>query len=292
MDNSPAQADQIVELNVGGENMTTYRSTLCASQGSMLAAMFSGRWEEKLQKDKDGRYFLDHDPYCMRKIIDFLRSKKIEDPDNPMPLPTISPEKENELKRLAEYLGLVEMFSRNILPDSVNPDDIAVVAPFHGDKLVSIRSELGLTLRYTGSHQHCFLRSQNLIRVGQIWKIKIMQAVGWILLGVITTPNARIHSYLDTTCFAWACKGCLYQAGQFSHQDGWPGFSNDDIAVFRLEEHCLHMVLRRASDQQTTTWSMPRRGQGDAYLHVDVCDENTSIQLQPVTAEDSSLFST
>lgn len=37
-----AQIDEIVELNVGGEHITTARSTLCSVEGSMLEAMFSG----------------------------------------------------------------------------------------------------------------------------------------------------------------------------------------------------------------------------------------------------------
>lgn len=34
--------------------------------------MFSGRWEDKLERDTDGRVFLDYNPYCFEKILDFL----------------------------------------------------------------------------------------------------------------------------------------------------------------------------------------------------------------------------
>lgn len=60
----------IIELNVGGELITTTRGTLTSTQGSMLAAMFSGRWEDQLTLDKDGRVFLDLSPYAIRKIIE------------------------------------------------------------------------------------------------------------------------------------------------------------------------------------------------------------------------------
>ncbi len=46
--------DDIIDLNVGGQKLTTTRSTLCQVEGSLLASMFSGRWEDSLKRDKDG----------------------------------------------------------------------------------------------------------------------------------------------------------------------------------------------------------------------------------------------
>jgi hypothetical protein len=46
--------DDIIYLNVGGETMACNRSTLCQVEGSFLASMFSGRWENQQKKDKDG----------------------------------------------------------------------------------------------------------------------------------------------------------------------------------------------------------------------------------------------
>lgn len=34
--------------------------------------MFSGRWEDRLERDSEGRVFLDYNPYCFEKILDFL----------------------------------------------------------------------------------------------------------------------------------------------------------------------------------------------------------------------------
>jgi hypothetical protein len=49
--------EEIIDLNVGGMCFTTTRTTLCSVKGSMLEAMFSGRWQ--LPTDKKGRYFID-----------------------------------------------------------------------------------------------------------------------------------------------------------------------------------------------------------------------------------------
>jgi hypothetical protein len=37
--------DKVIDLNVGGRHFSTYKSTLCKIEGSMLSAMFSGRHE-------------------------------------------------------------------------------------------------------------------------------------------------------------------------------------------------------------------------------------------------------
>lgn len=39
------------------------RSTLCKVEGSLLADVFSGRWEGRLVYDKNGAVFMDFDPY-------------------------------------------------------------------------------------------------------------------------------------------------------------------------------------------------------------------------------------
>ena len=58
---SVASAD-IVTVNVGGKLFTTNRRTLCLIEGSLLACMFSGRWDDSLQRDTNGSIFLNFDP--------------------------------------------------------------------------------------------------------------------------------------------------------------------------------------------------------------------------------------
>ena len=57
-----ASASPIINLNVGGEKMSTSRATLTLIEGTLLATMFSGKWEDKLMKDADSYIFLDYDP--------------------------------------------------------------------------------------------------------------------------------------------------------------------------------------------------------------------------------------
>ena len=48
-----------VKLNVGGVHFKTSLLTLTKERDSMLASMFSGRFEENL--DEDGSFFIDRD---------------------------------------------------------------------------------------------------------------------------------------------------------------------------------------------------------------------------------------
>ena len=81
--------DDIINLNVGGQKITTKRLTLCQVEGSLLASMFSGRWENKLSRDEDGRVFFYFNPQYFLLILDFLRARKMASSENPAPLPKV-----------------------------------------------------------------------------------------------------------------------------------------------------------------------------------------------------------
>lgn len=71
-----AAADHKIRLNVGGHAFTTSVATLTQDTNSMLAAMFSGRYE--LKQESDGSYFVDRDGTHFRLILNFLRDGGID----------------------------------------------------------------------------------------------------------------------------------------------------------------------------------------------------------------------
>jgi len=68
MEKSPPSASPFIDLNVGGEKMSTSRATLTLVEGTSLATMFSGKSDDKLTKDADGYIFLDYDPVVSRNF--------------------------------------------------------------------------------------------------------------------------------------------------------------------------------------------------------------------------------
>ncbi len=59
---------------VGGELFSVQRSTLTSIfPDSYLANLFSGRWEQSIERDQQGNYFLDMDPGSFALILTYLR---------------------------------------------------------------------------------------------------------------------------------------------------------------------------------------------------------------------------
>jgi len=69
----------IAELNVGGHHFTTSIQTLRNDPNSMLAAMFSGKFD--IKRSKDGSFFIDRDGTHFRFILNYLRTGKLTLPE-------------------------------------------------------------------------------------------------------------------------------------------------------------------------------------------------------------------
>lgn len=77
IDTSPSISDEVIELNIGGQKMTTLRSTLTVIPQSKLAKMFSRKnSNENLRRDKQGAVFFDYNPMQFSYLLDQLRSLK------------------------------------------------------------------------------------------------------------------------------------------------------------------------------------------------------------------------
>ena len=64
--------EEILDLDIGGTHkVTTAKKTLTKFEGSVLAAMFSGR--HQMTKHKD-RIFIDRDGNAFTLMLDYLRS--------------------------------------------------------------------------------------------------------------------------------------------------------------------------------------------------------------------------
>lgn len=94
----------VLHLNIGGQRIDVLRRTICSIDGSMLASKFSGRWDDSLEKDENGHYFLDHDFEDFKMMIDFLRGKAIETPNYPV----VAPQGTRNFFRLLEYYGMTD----------------------------------------------------------------------------------------------------------------------------------------------------------------------------------------
>ena len=89
----------IVQLNVGGHQYITTRSTLTQVPDSLLSSMFAE--SPSLPLDKDGSYFIDRNGPMFQYVLDFLRCSQLALPKD---FPNI-----DQLQLEAEYYQLQPM---------------------------------------------------------------------------------------------------------------------------------------------------------------------------------------
>ena len=111
--------DDVVEINSGGMIISAKRSTLTQLKGTRVEALFSGRWDNKLQRDSNERIFLDVNPVCFQAIVDFLNELTISSEDDPPSPPSVDEEHEHILKHQLDLFGMRqgEMSESNIIMD-------------------------------------------------------------------------------------------------------------------------------------------------------------------------------
>lgn len=108
------QFSSTVKLNVGGHHFTTTVQTLTKDPDSMLAAMFSGRFEMKTSDD--GTFFIDRDGTYFRFILNYLRDGKLSLPEGATFLEEIEAEAEfYQIRGILEELGRPKPAARSNL---------------------------------------------------------------------------------------------------------------------------------------------------------------------------------
>ena len=205
--------DDIINLNVGGEKITTKRSTLCQVQGSLLASMFSGRWEKSLARDENGRIFFDFNPQYFVFILDYLRAKKISTPENPAPLPKVPEEQVKNFNNLVEYLGL---------SDEIIPADIVQDHKFNLHSTGVTLIEGGKVAVHNSTSSHKYVLGENICREGVVklkLKIESFQNNHWMLVAMVkgdVVPNGD-GSYSWPGSYMDGHLGILVKYGRKGH---------------------------------------------------------------------------
>lgn len=138
--------DDILTLNIGGEKtVSVQRKTLCLVEDSMLASSFSGRWDESLVRDADGAIFVDFRPELFMPLLDYLRARRIQDPETPVLMPTVQGSEE-AFQTMLKYYGL-ETAGRSP-PVQLS---FTFVPPVEG-RTFEVREDGLVATRATGSH--------------------------------------------------------------------------------------------------------------------------------------------
>ena len=247
--------DDIIDLNVGGQKLTTTRSTLCQVEGSLLASMFSGRWEDSLKRDKDGAVFFDFNPQHFVLILDYLRQKKIASPENPAALPRVSEDQLPSFTNLVEYFGLKDEIvptSTEIFPSEKFQTHSANVALQEGGKVAVHGRTWG----------HGYVLGENVYHQGTVnikLKLESFKNNEWMFVGIIRGDVVAEVPQDNYSCrwsdsYGWilgsSC-GRVFKDGSYTIDNTLKGLSKQgDSVELMLDCDAGKLSLRLPTGQQ------------------------------------------
>ena len=287
--------DDFIEIDVGGKIIRVLRSTLCLAPDTMLAYMFSGRWDDRLTRDNDGHVLLDHDPELIEIIINFLRKKKREDPSNPVQSPPkVREEKKEDFISLLDYYGLSDFFYP---PPVLLPLDIANIEVFQPyGSVVDVTKSVD-KIQFTNASReraYCFVACKPSLDVseeGSFWKVTIdvLPNNHWIYLGIIGNIGADKNSCSDSTSYGWSCNGCnglVYHGGLILRE--FTGFTEGECLYFHLKSNKLTMFS--VQKNKVFVIGIVTTAIREYYIHFNLHDVGTKISLEPLSDEERKLL--
>ena len=208
----------------------------------------SGRWDESLKRDSDGRIFLDYDYELIAIIVNHFREKKIEDPSNPVKSPYVSPHKKESFHRLLQYFGLVDYFN----PPSSSTTMVFSrnnFKPHDGGHYITVTENDNKTVKLvykvaTNAH-HGVACTDELDPSGEgcFWKVNLdsLQKVSHFFLGILGNLNLKYYIPTDGTSFGWDGNGNVFRKGKSTKNEGWTGFDDGECLYFHFKSNKLSM---------------------------------------------------
>ncbi|CAB3980901.1 Hypothetical predicted protein [Paramuricea clavata] len=156
--------------------------------------MFSGRWEDSLERDQDGAIFFDFNPQYFLVILDYLRAKKIATPENPAPFPKVAEDQAKNFNNLLEYLGL----SDEIVPAEKVPSE---KFNQHSSNVVTLQ-EGGTVAVHGPKKGHSYVLGENIYQQGIVrlkMNLESFKDNYWMFVGIVKAdvvpPNNNSYSW-------------------------------------------------------------------------------------------------
>ena len=260
----------------------------------------SGRWDESLKRDSDGRIFLDYNHELIEIIVDYLREKKIEDPAKPLKYPYVPPHKEESFQRLLEYFGLVDYF---IPPPSSSPSTSTVmifskkiVLQHEGQDYVTITESDNNTIELqspynTGHYGVACATELDPTGEGCFWKVNIdsLPIPLFFFLGIVGNLDLKYYVPNDATSFGWGGSSGVFCKGESENRkDGWVGFEEGECLYFHFKSNKLSM--HSVQKNKTFAVSGVDTNATKFYIHTSVFRLGTAMTIGPLNAEERKTF--
>ena len=245
--------DDIIHLNVGGQQFTSTRSTLCQVEGSLLAIMFSGRWERGLKRDEDGAVFFDYNSQYFGFILDYLRAKKIATPENPAPMPKVHQDHEKNFSNLVEYLGLSKEIPIEIATEKFNSRELSEKFHLHS-RGISIQED-GKVAAHDSKGRFEYVLGENVYQHRIIrfkLKLEAFQNNQWTMVGILKADVVPQSNDL-----------IVWPGGY-----GWTLGSSSNLRMFKNGLVTINNTFRNATKQGDTVELVLDCDVGKLSLHL------------------------
>ncbi|XP_028409764.1 uncharacterized protein LOC114532454 [Dendronephthya gigantea] len=273
--------DDVIHMNVGGQKFTTTRSTLCQIEDSLLASMFSGRWENSVLRDQDGAVFFDYNPKYFDFILAYLRAKTMATPENPAALPEVPDDQVKNFRSLVGYLGLTEEFFpvKTLLTDQFN--DRSPEITLEGNGKVAVHDSSFAYKYVVGSKTY----QQGVVSFKL--NLESFKDNHWFMIGILNgnvdvTQSVNTESFKLEGCYAWAlgCGGQMYKGGTFAYDNSLKNLSKEgDQVELVLNCNASKLSLHLPSGDQ---FHMDIPTSQNWRLHVNLLGANDKIRIVEV----------
>jgi hypothetical protein len=252
--------------------------------------MFSGRWEDSLERDQDGAIFFDFNPQNFLLILDYLRAKKIATPENPAPLPKVAQDQAKSFNNLLGYLGLSDEIvpaekvpSREIVPTENGPSE---KFNQHSSNVVTLQ-EGGTVAVHGPNYGHSYVLGENVYQQGIVrfrLKLESFQDNYWLFVGTVKAdvvlPNNDSYSWPGS--YGWALGyGQVVKDGSWTTHNALKNVTKQgDTVELVLDCDAAKLSLHLSTGQQfhieipkSQTWR----------LNVDLHGTNDKVRIIDVT---------
>ena len=274
--------DDIIPLNVGGKKFTTTRSTLCQVEGSLLATMFSGRWEDGVKRDKGGAVFFDFNPKHFGYILEYLRTKKIATPEDPAELPKVPRDEAKNFNTLVEYLQLSDEIA---VPVEIVPAETVPSEKFnlHAPK-ITLQEDGKVAVN--GPHRSVhYVLGENTYERGIVrlrLKLESFQNNYWMFVGIVKGDGLQQNQHYShnwTGSYGWVLgsNSQVVKNGSWALEDSLKNLTKQgDTVELVLDCGAAKLSLHLPTGQQfhidlpkSQTWR----------LNVNLFDANDKIRI-------------
>ena len=200
--------DDIIPLNVGGQQFSTKRSTLCQVEGSLFATIFSGDCEDSLERDEDGAVCFDFNPQHFGLILDYLESREISIRENPATVFKFPDDQVKDFNVLVESLGLID----EIVANQIVPGE-----KFNLHSAGISLEEDGKVAAHDGTRGHKYVLGKNIYQEGIVHlklKFESFEDNHWMFIGILEGDVVRRdddHSYEWSGSYGWSLGSSGYE---------------------------------------------------------------------------------